>query len=243
MKRRLLFAALLGLSPVLFAEPQTYTPEPGSVELKKKKKSSKKVEIDPALPMVLIIGDSISIGYTGPVRELLAGKANVIHNPGNSQGTTHTKANLDSWIEANDKWDVIHFNLGLHDLKHVKVAGTSENSNDPNDPQQADLATYESNMKEIVARLKQTDAKLVFATTTPYPAGVKPLRIPEDAGRYNEVASKIMEANAIPVNDLYSAILPKLGDLQKPVNVHFTPEGSAFLAEKVSAEILKALGK
>ena len=30
------------------------------------------------------------------------------------------------------KWDVIHFNFGLHDLKHVKVAGTSENSNDFN---------------------------------------------------------------------------------------------------------------
>ena len=82
--------------------------------------------------------------------------------------------------------------MGLHDLKRVKVAGTSENSNDPNDPYQANLKTYGANMEEIVARLKQTDAKLIFATTTPFPAGVKPYRAPEDAEKYNEVAKKIM---------------------------------------------------
>ena len=32
---------------------------------------------DPKLPRVLLIGDSISIGYTIPVRKLLEGKANV----------------------------------------------------------------------------------------------------------------------------------------------------------------------
>ena len=43
--------------------------------------------MDPNLPNVLIIGDSISIGYTGVVSSKLAGKANVIHNLGNAQGT------------------------------------------------------------------------------------------------------------------------------------------------------------
>src|SRR5512137_2492523 len=38
------------------------------------------VSDDPKLPRVLLIGDSISIGYTLPVRKLLAGKANV-HRP------------------------------------------------------------------------------------------------------------------------------------------------------------------
>jgi hypothetical protein len=35
---------------------------------------------DPALPRVLLIGDSISMGYTLPVRTALKGKANV-HRP------------------------------------------------------------------------------------------------------------------------------------------------------------------
>ena len=42
---------------------------------------------DAELPKVLIIGDSISIGYTPYVKELLAGKAIVKHNPGNAEDT------------------------------------------------------------------------------------------------------------------------------------------------------------
>ena len=34
---------------------------------------------DPKLPNVLVIGDSISLGYTPPLREMMRGAANVIH--------------------------------------------------------------------------------------------------------------------------------------------------------------------
>ena len=37
------------------------------------------VDEDPKLPRVLLIGDSITMGYTQPLRELLAKKANVQH--------------------------------------------------------------------------------------------------------------------------------------------------------------------
>ena len=73
------------------------------------------VEDTPGLPRVLLIGDSISIGYTLPVRELLKGKANVHRIPGNGGPTTNGLKNLDEWLAG--KWDVIHFNFGLHDLK------------------------------------------------------------------------------------------------------------------------------
>lgn len=215
---------------------KAYVPEEGSVEKQKKKKSSKLTRVDPNLPMVLILGDSISMGYTPVVKEGLKGKANVIHNPGNSQGTTHTLKQIDSWLKL-QKWDVIHFNLGLHDLKRVKTAGTSDNSNDPNDPYQADLATYEKNLSAIVAKLKKSGASLVFATTTPFPAGVKPHRDPRDAVRYNDVAKKIMKANGIPVNDLYTLVKPRLKELQKPVNVHFSKQGSTVMGDEVTKYI------
>ena len=48
-----------------------------------------------ATPRVLIIGDSISIGYTPKVRELLAGKADVQHSPGNA---AHTWNGMRSWM-------------------------------------------------------------------------------------------------------------------------------------------------
>ena len=98
-----------------------------------------------ALPKVLILGDSISIGYTPYVQSILKGKADVVRplnkkgGAENCQGTTRGKTELDRWL-GDTKWDVIHFNFGLHDLKHVDTTG--KNSKDPNDPQQADVKTY-----------------------------------------------------------------------------------------------------
>ena len=68
------------------------------------------------LPRVLLIGDSISIDYTLPVRERLAGKANVYRIPENGGCTTNGLAKLNVWL-GTQRWDVIHFNWGLHDLK------------------------------------------------------------------------------------------------------------------------------
>jgi len=54
------------------------------VAVKKERKPSPafaKIEDEPGLPRVLIIGDSISIGYTLDVRALLKGKANVTASP------------------------------------------------------------------------------------------------------------------------------------------------------------------
>ena len=50
-----------------------------------------------------------------------------------------------------------------------------------------------------------------------------------------------MDENGIPINDLYAFSLPRLKDIQIPVNSHFTPEGSKVLAQQVSAAILKAI--
>ncbi|TAN38712.1 MAG: SGNH/GDSL hydrolase family protein [Verrucomicrobia bacterium] len=219
---------------------EKYVPEEGSAELAKHARREK-IPLDPKLPNVLIIGDSISMGYTPYVAKLLRGKANVIHNPGNAQGTTYGRENLATWLGAKS-WQVIHFNWGLHDLKHVKVVGGQKNSDDPKDPQQADLLTYETNLRALVEQLKATKAKLIFATTTPYPAGVSPFRAPEDAAQYNKVALRIMQANGIKLDDLYTLILPKLKELQRPRNVHFSDKGSEVLAQHVAESILQELG-
>lgn len=198
------------------------------------------------LPKVLILGDSISIGYTPFVKELLKYVA-VVSRPilkdgsnENCAGTTNGVKNIDRWL-GDTKWDVIHFNFGLHDIKHVDPI-TGKNSNNPNDPQQADLKQYKKNLKEIVEKLKATNAKLIFATTTPYPETVsKPLRKPGMPQKYNRVAVKIMNKNNIVINDLYSFILPRMNELQRPNNVHFKPEGYNALARKVVERITEAL--
>lgn len=193
-----------------------------------------------ALPKVLILGDSISIGYTPYVKEMLAQEATVVRPEENCQGTTHGLANIDKWL-GDTKWDVIHFNFGLHDLKHVDPV-TRKNSNDPNHPQQADVKQYSRNLKAITAKLKATKAKLIFATTTPYPDKPDgPLRRADQSAKYNKAALRIMKKHKVAIDDLYSFVLPKMSDLQIPRNVHFTKAGSRVLAEQVVASIRSVL--
>ena len=198
-------------------------------------------EDKPGLPNVLIIGDSISIGYTEPLKEMLKDKANVSHNPGNAGDSNNGLAKLESWL-GTTKWDVIHFNHGLHDLKYVdnngKISNTKQDAH-INVP----LDKYRENMAAIVVRLKKTGARLIFATTTPYPAGVRPLRVPEDAEKYNAAALEIMQKHGISVNDLHAFILPRLQQLQTPKNVRFTPAGYKALAQEVGQHVLKACGQ
>jgi len=188
-------------------------------------------------PYVLIIGDSISIGYFRPLQKLLEGKALVRHNPGNAAHTANGLAKLDEWL-GDTHWDVIHFNHGLHDLKYVDEQGG--NASVDKGRQQIPVDQYERNLDEIVRRLKKTGAKLIFATTTPVPDGTG-IRVKGDAKKYNIAAERVMKKHGVIINDLYSFAMPRLGEIQRPQNVHFTEAGSELLAEQVAKGILKAL--
>ena len=193
-----------------------------------------------ALPRVLILGDSISIGYTPYVKEMLAGEAEVDRPAENCQGTKNGILKIDQWL-GDTKWDVIHFNFGLHDLKHVDAL-TGKNSDKEEDPHQSDVDTYAKNLKEITKKLRATGAKLIFATTTPYPDKVNnPLRKLEDVHAYNRAALKVMKKYRIKIDDLYSFALTIMASHQIPNNVHFTKDGSKELAGKVVESIRSSL--
>lgn len=188
-------------------------------------------------PRVLIIGDSISIGYFPPMKELLAGKADVYHNPGNAQHTAYGLDKLDEWL-GDTPWDVIHFNHGLHDLKYVDESGKRVPPSEGR--QQIPIDQYKRNLEALTRRLKKTHATLIFATTTPVPEGASG-RVPGDAKRYNDAALAIMRKHKVPVNDLYTFAISRLDQIQRPHDVHFTQEGSRLLAEQVVNHILAAL--
>jgi acyl-CoA thioesterase-1 len=237
MKSLLVLAlTALCLPATLFA--QATTPEKGGE--RKKDPAMAPIEDTAGLPRVLIIGDSISIGYTLPTRELLKGAANVHRIPVNGSSTDAGLKNLDAWLAtggADKKWDVIHFNWGLHDLKHWK-----DGKMDPTGPQVNALDAYEKNLREIVARLKKTGAKLIFATTTPVPEGSAG-RVAGDDVKYNEAAVRVMKSEGVAIDDLHALAAAKLAEIQRPQNVHFTDAGSKVLAEQVAASIKTALGK
>ena len=189
------------------------------------------------LPRVLLIGDSISIGYTLPARERLKGFANV-HRPAQNCGPTQMGlAQVDGWL-GSTHWDVIHFNFGLHDLKYIDANG--DTSTPDKGRQLSPLPVYEKNLRALVARLKRTGAKLIFATTTPVPAGVG-FRVEGDERHYNDVALRVMKENGVAIDDLWSFVRPQQAKLQNPHDVHFSPAGSTALGGAVAESIKSAL--
>jgi acyl-CoA thioesterase-1 len=94
---------------------------------------------------------------------------------------------------------------------------------------------------KLVDILKATDAKLIWASTTPVPDGESG-RFKGDEIKYNKAARKIMKESGVMINDLHARAMRKLSEIQRPNgDVHFTPEGSEYLAKKVAASIRRAL--
>jgi len=109
VRSRFLFFFSLFLRSSLALSQGFYTPSQDLGGLKKN------TDVNATLPNVLIIGDSVSIGYTKPVMELLKGKANVQRVPVNCGNTKTALTGLDKWL-GDIHWDIISFNWGLHDL-------------------------------------------------------------------------------------------------------------------------------
>ena len=195
------------------------------------------------LPKVLIIGDSISLGYTPIVKAMMKGEADVVHNQGNAQHTGTGLQRLKAWL-GDTKWDVIHFNWGLWDLCYRNPKAKTQGRRDKvNGKITYTLEQYEVNLTKLVRQLKQTDAVLIWGSISPVPEGELGRRIGDDL-RYNAVAKKIMDANNITINDLHATILPRMSELQvKPGDVHFKREGSQILADAVVQHIRTALKK
>lgn len=248
-----LFALIAFASSDAFAQKQPATAEAPQTTTKPPVKAPATKKVDPAfepvtdvpgLPRVLIIGDSISIGYTPALREVLKGKANMHRAMANCGPSNRGVEQLESWLKTggSDKWDVIQFNFGLHDVRHFADAENKQPVGADEGHRQVLEADYEKNLRTIVARLKKTGAKLIWRNTTPVPEGAGG-RVPGDEVRYNDLAKKIMDENQIEIDDLYAFCIPRLKEIQRPKDVHYTPEGSKVLAEATAKPILAALAK
>jgi len=176
----------------------------------------------PGLPRVLLVGDSISRGYTLPVRHALAGRVNVHRAPENCGATERGLQKMDLWL-GDGHWDLIHFNFGIHDRARSE-----------------DL--YRTNLEQIVDRLQKTGAKLVWARTTPAPDGTNAENFTAAlCDRLNRVADDVMRRRNVAIDDLYNEVLPRQKELQQANNVHFTDAGYEVLGGKVAGMITNTL--
>lgn len=179
------------------------------------------VEDKPGLPRVLLIGDSVSRGYTQAVRAALEGKMNVHRAPENCGPTANGLKKIEVWL-GEGKWDVIHFNFGIHDRN--TAAGD-----------------YGQRLQQLVERMSKTGAKLVWATTTPIPDDAAKNQRASSIVEKNEVAAEVMRAAGVVSDDLFGAVTPHLGAFQNPNDVHFNANGYEFLGKQVASSLQAAL--
>lgn len=191
----------------------------------------------PELPKVLLLGDSIRLGYAPVVAKKLEGIAEVVSPKDNAGDTANTLKNLDAWLK-DVKPAVIHFNNGLHDLKFGKKTNAHQVGPDE----------YERNLLAIAARLRELTPNVVFASTTPIiddrHAGRKADfdRFDKDVKAYNARAVKAMLGVGIPVHDLNRIVVDGgAGELLGKDGTHYTPAGYERLADAVADSIKRQL--
>ena len=115
----------------------------------------------------------------------------------------------------------------------------------PKPPSAASREQYAENLRKLVAELKATRARLIFATTTPVPKGgvLSPTRKFDSIPARNEIAVQVMNQNGVAIDDLYSVVLPIRDQVGRDNDVHFQPSGYEALAKAVAASIESQLSE
>ena len=185
------------------------------------------IKDDPALPRVLIIGDSISRAYTADARKALKGKANVHRAPANCGPTGKFLELGEIWLEQNGskRWDVIIVNFGIHDGKNP--------------------SSYEGNLRKVIARLKQTGALIFWVRTTPWGKDAKVFEDGENGDASlltNGISDRVAKEEGLKVIDAHAVMAPMLSSrLNRKDFTHWDPEAYRILGKAVADAVAPSL--
>ncbi len=174
------------------------------------------------LPRVLLIGDSIVRGYFGDVERALEGRANCAR-------LTTSRCICDpvffdelKLILAQYRFDVIHFNNGLHGW------GYAEDQ-------------YKAAFPRLLDTLQQhgRGSTLIWRTTTPVRNREALDKLSETTDRVrqrNAIAAGFVEPLGLPVDDLFALVIDH-PEYYSPDGVHFNAEGIRAQARQVAQAI------
>lgn len=189
---------------------------------------------------VVLLGDSIRLGYEGVVRAELADVAFVWGPAENGQHTVNLLLNFWNWVAAQQP-DVLHLNAGLWDMRRVAWGETDT---------VVPLPRYRENVARLLALARRhTCARLIWATCTPN--NQAPLdrthrraglagRSAADIEPYNRAAVEVAQAEGVLVNDLHRLVVQAgPANLLDADGVHFTPAGYETLGKAV-AQIVRS---
>jgi lysophospholipase L1-like esterase len=186
---------------------------------------------------IVLIGDSIRMGYQATVRQLLHGKAQVWAPVENGGTSRNVLAHLAEWVLSREP-EILHLNCGLHDLRTEFGARG----------QAIPLDEYEANLRQIVGTIReQSSTTLIWATTTPvnerwHHENKAFDRFEADVRAYNESARRVADAFGVRVNDLYQVVMDAGRDQYLVSDgVHFSEAGYTLLGQAVAENIRSLL--
>ncbi len=177
---------------------------------------------------VLLLGDSIRMGYQPLVKDLLDGKAEVWGPEDNCRFAHYTLWYLKAWLNEVGDVDVIHWNNGLWDGSRLASDDLFITASD-----------YADTLARIIAEIKRQrpQTPIVFALTTPVIPGPNAIDN-ETINSFNDAAKGVMEKESVEINDL-NAVLGQDESLFAPDLLHLSQKGN----ERVAQAVVAVLGK
>ena len=190
---------------------------------------------------VLLLGDSIRMGYDDFVKEELKECEVIYDKDDNGRFSSYTIWMFNFLNNQYGPFDVVHFNNGYWDM----------HNEGPNKEREVPIEDYIHNFKRLITFIKSTGAIPIFATTTPiYDTDKKegefePIDYKNDwVIEYNEAALKLMKEENVIVNDLYSLLYDKEKRHYKcSDSLHLTTEGYKKCALQVAKVIREVINK
>ena len=179
---------------------------------------------------ILLIGDSIRIGYCETVKQELADVANVFWPDENCRNSQYIVTKLRSWAaKVPSDMDLIQFNCGHWDVAHWN--GDEDSLTSPEE--------YAHMIRMIIRQLIRfyPKADLVFATTSAMnPSGVVGVnpRTNREIVRYNEIAVAVAKEMGVQINDVYGVTV-QYGEEMFADYCHLTVDGFGPLGKVVAS--------
>ena len=179
---------------------------------------------------VMLIGDSIRLGYQAKVSAQLASDTILTGPEENCRFSAYTLFNLSAWV-PDDDFDVIQWNNGQWDTCYM-----------PDGNIHTPLTAYLELQKRIASILLKKTRRLIFATTTPvwpeqFKSGSIHPRRNEDIKAYNSAAVDLARGLGAEINDLHSHIASDVKQYISEDMVHLTNVGNDLCARCVAAKI------
>ena len=173
-----------------------------------------------SLPRVFIVGDSISGQYRDFVQNALEGRMNVSYWSSSYCVTSPSYLKFLAIYLDEAKYDVIHFNNGLHSL------GTPT----------GDYARELEKALRLIRR-KQPHAKIIWATSTPL-NGRAPVRAKKVLELNAAAADVVARVGGIETDDLFALLDPLDREANWADEYHHKVETREMTAKKVAEAIL-----